>query len=154
MFKACRKYELFHGWSHRDASEEVVDKSSLTVAGWADAVVHDWIDIDSARLEFERSQDEQHRRKLSSCWVFGTTKGDLVTEHNEHVARLISGLGRSSAGRRAVLRFVAKRQGSDDDDIVEDMPLGPSDLKITVPSGFVEHSMRLDFLTSWLPSTF
>ena len=58
LFKACRMYELFHGWSHGDASEEVVDTSSLTVAGWADAVVHDWIDIDLERVEFERAQDD------------------------------------------------------------------------------------------------
>ena len=54
--------------------------------------MHDWIDIDSACVEFEQAQDEQHRRKLSSCWAFGTSKGDPVTEHNEQVARLIIGL--------------------------------------------------------------
>ena len=61
--RACRKYVLFNGWNLGDASEEVVDNSSLTVAGWADANVHELTDIDSARVEFERAQDEQHRRK-------------------------------------------------------------------------------------------
>ena len=126
-----------HWWNHGDSTEEVVEKSSLTVAGWADAVVHDWIDIDSARVEFERAQDEQLKRKLSSCWAFGTSRGDPVTEQNEQVARLISGLGDSSAGRHAVFRVVAERQGfdDDDDDIVEDMLHGRSDHKIDVPSG-------------------
>ena len=53
LCEACRKYEFFHGWNHGDASKEVADKSSLTVAGWADAVVHDWIDIEFTRVEFE-----------------------------------------------------------------------------------------------------
>ena len=66
--------------------------SSLTVAGWADAIVHDWIDIDSERVEFEGGQDEQQRRKLLSCWAFGTNRGNPVTKHNEQIARLISGL--------------------------------------------------------------
>ena len=39
LLKACRKYEDFHWWNHGDASEEVVEKSSLMVAGWADAIV-------------------------------------------------------------------------------------------------------------------
>jgi len=114
--------------------EEVVDKSSLTVAGLFDAVVHDWIDINSTRVELERAQDEQHRRKLSSCWAFGT-KSDLATEHNEQVARLIRGLGDSSARRRAAPTAIAKRQGCNDDGIVEDMLHGWPDQKIDVPSG-------------------
>ena len=85
-------------------------------------------------MEFERVQDEQQRRKLSSCWAFGT-KSDPASEHNEQAARLISGLGDSSAGRRAVLRAVAKRQGLNDDDIVEDMLHGRSGQKIDLPSG-------------------
>ena len=67
-----------------------------------------------------------------------------MTEHNEQVAKLISALGDNSAGRRAVLRAVAKRQGFDDEDEVEDMLHGAAS---------VERSMGLDFLMSWLLST-
>ena len=55
LSEECRKYELFHGWNPGDATEKVVDRSSLTVAGWADAVVNDWDDIDAERGEFERA---------------------------------------------------------------------------------------------------
>ena len=40
LFKACWKCELIHGWNHGDATEEIVERSSLTFAGWADAIVH------------------------------------------------------------------------------------------------------------------
>ena len=63
------------------------------------------------------------------------TKSDAATEHNEQVARLIRGLGDSSAGRHAVLRAAAKRQGFNDDNVVEDMLHGRSDQEIDVPSG-------------------
>ena len=86
-------------------------------------------------MEFKRAQDEQRRRTLSSFWALGATRGDPVIEHNEQVARLISGLGDNSAGRRAVLWAAAKRPGFDDDDVVEDMLHGRSDQKIYVPSG-------------------
>ena len=57
-----------------------------------------------------------------------------MTEHNEQVAKIISALGDNSAGRRAVLRAVAKLPGFEDEDAVEDMLHGRSDQKIEVPS--------------------
>ena len=46
-----------------------------------------------------------------------------------------------------MLRAVAKRQGFNDDDIVEDMLHGRSNQKIDVPSGLRGHSTRLDMTT-------
>ena len=106
----------------------------MTFAGWGDAIVHDWGDIDAERKKVERAQDEQQRKKMSSCWAFWTRSGGPVSKHNEQVAKLISDLGDNSAGRRVVLRAVAKPQGFDDEDAVEDMLHGRSGQKIDVPS--------------------
>ena len=78
-------------------------------------------------------QTEQQQRK--QCWAFGVDSVDPATEHNEQVAKLISALGDSSAGRRAILKAVAERQGIDDPDIVEDMLHNRSDQRIDVPVG-------------------
>ena len=134
LARACLKYEAFYELEPGEASAELIDETtSLTVAGWAEADVRDWADIDAEKVEFERVQTEQQQRK--QCWAFGVDNVDPATEHNEQVAKLISALGDSSAGRRAILKAVAERQGIDDPDIVEDMLHNRSDQKIDVPVG-------------------
>ena len=122
LARVCQKYEASYELKLGEASAELIDEmTSLTVAGWAEADVRNWEDIDAERVEFERVQSEQQRRKQSSCWAFGTSHTDPATEHNEQVAKLIGALGGSTAGRRAILKAVAERHGISDPDAVEDM---------------------------------
>ena len=86
LARACQKYEAFYELKPGEASAEGVDETtSLTVAGWAEADVRNWEDIDAERVEFERVQSEQQRRKQSSCWAFGTSRVDPAIEHIEQV---------------------------------------------------------------------
>ena len=107
----------------------------MTVAGWEEADVRSWKDIDVERVAFERVQSEQQRRNQSSCWAFGTSNTDPATEHNEQVAKPIGALRGSSAGRCAIFKAVAERQGISDPDTVEDMLHDRPDRKIVVLAG-------------------
>ena len=82
-------------------------------------------------------------RRTNSCYAFGNADtasgaGVAAEEHNEQVARIINTLGESGAGRRAVLRAIAQRQGIDDDDEIEDMLHGRSERKLDAPPGLRE----------------
>ena len=63
------------------------------------------------------------------------TESEMSAENNVQIARLISALGGSNAGRRAILQAVAERQGIGDPEVVEEMILGGSDQKVEVPMG-------------------
>ena len=127
---ACRKFEIFHHLSPGTATADMVDaQSSLKVPGWASAPVVDWSFIDSERRAFELYAEEQSMRRTHSCYAFGNADtasgaGEAAEEHNDQVARIINMLGESGAGRRAVLRAIAQRQGIDDDDEIDDRPPG------------------------------
>ena len=48
------------------------------------------------------------------------------------VAKVLSTLGQSGAGRRAIIKAVAERQGVVDEDALEEMYAGKSDIKLKV----------------------
>ena len=100
---------------------------SLTVAGWADSHILDWDSIDPERKASEEYQRDRESRKTAACWAFcapdiaqsGTD--EQASAHNEQVTSLINALGEFGAGRRAILRAVATRQGIDDEEAIEDL---------------------------------
>ena len=63
---------------------------------------------------------------------------EQASAHNEQVASLINALGESGAGRRAILRAVATRQGIEDEDDIEDLLHGRSKRRLQVPPGLRE----------------
>ena len=91
------------------------------------------------RLRDQRAQEEWKVRQArpSGCCAVGPSgdEPELSASHNEQIARLISALGGSNAGRRAILQAVAERQGIDDPDVIEEMMHGGSDQKVEVPIG-------------------
>ena len=67
------------------------------------------------------------------------SSGEESTEdRNRQVARIISALGETGAGRRAVLRAIALRQGIENDDEIEAILHGRFDRKIDAPPGLRE----------------
>ena len=54
-------------------------------------------------------------------------------EHNAHVMRLISALGSNGAGRRAIIKAVAGQQGVTEDDDLERLYPGKSEVKLKAP---------------------
>ena len=119
-------------------------RSSLIAAGWADANILDWDSIDSERRAAEEYQRDRESRKTAACWAFGTPDtahsgtDEQSSAHNGQVASLINALGERGAGRRAILRAVATRQGIDDEDDIEDLLHGGSERKLKVPPGLRE----------------
>ena len=87
---------------------------SVGIAGWShpDLIVLDYVEIDRERRERERL------REPFASWIFGPRCGeeDIAEKHNAQVAKIISALGESGAGRRAVLKAVAERQGVCEDE--------------------------------------
>ena len=69
LHRACRNFEKFHGMETGSATEERVDSSSLTVAGWAGTHVADYEDIDWNRTEREADNS------LGGCVHGGTSRG-------------------------------------------------------------------------------
>ena len=87
------------------------------------------------RLRDERAQEEWKVRQGCCAVESGNAEPEMTADHNEQVARLISALGGSNAGRRAILQAVAERQGIEDPEVVEEMIHGGSDQKVEVPMG-------------------
>ena len=54
--------------------------------------------------------------------------------HNLEVAKLIETLGKCGSGRRAIVKAIAERQGIIDEDQLESLYAGSSDVKLKVPS--------------------
>ena len=119
-------------------------QSSLKVPGWSTAHVADWSMIDAERRANEEYANAQRmRRSTHSLYAFGDADtasgaGIAADDHNEQVARLINGLGESGAGRRAILRAIAIRQGIEDEDEIEDILHGRSERKLDAPPGLRE----------------
>ena len=122
----------------------IIARSYLPVAGWADAQLSNWDSIGSERRAAQEYQRDRESRKTAACWAFGTTDtahsgtDEQASAHNEQVASRIPALWESAAGRRAILRAVAARQGIDDEDDIEDLLHGRSDRKPQVPPGLRE----------------
>jgi hypothetical protein len=109
-------------------------ESSSGIAGWSTANVLDWDRIDGER-------EERASRNGGNCWAFGDDDdGEDVraaSRHNDQVIRMIDTLGSFSAGRRAVIKALAERQGIEDESQLEDLYSGKSDVKLRVP-----HALR------------
>ena len=117
-------------------------RTSLGVEGWACAHV-----LDS---DFSGSSRVDH-----SCCAFGGRGGygddpgsltsgsssDLVDdEHNAQVMSLVTALGSNGAGRRAIIKAVAGQQGIVEDDELERLYSGTSELKPKAPK-YVRQAM-------------
>ena len=94
------------------------------IAGWADpsTIIRNYEDID-------RERDE--RVATGSCWAF-SGDDDLqsdVGKLNDQVLKIINVLGNHGAGRRAVLKAVASRQGIVSEDELDLLYSGKSKLK-------------------------
>ena len=149
--RAREKFEYFYGLEAGSSTGKMIDtRSSLTVAGWADAEILNYADVAAER----RARTIQERSPTASCWSFGSPDradthtgeaNEQAAEHNETVAKLIGALGESGAGRRAILRAVAERQGIVDADEVEDLLHGRGEQRLQVPPGLREalHSVGL-----------
>ena len=103
---------------------------SLGIAVWShpDIFVLDYDEIDRERREHERLSEP------GVCWGFGPRceEEDISEKHNAQVAKMGSALGESCAGRRAVLKAVANRQGVCDLDEIENIE-GKSDVILKFP---------------------
>ena len=66
-------------------------------------------------------------------WMPESAVDDAVADNNVQIARILSILGGSGEGRRAIIRAVAERQGITDEDIIEELYGGQSDVKLRVP---------------------
>ena len=72
-----------------------------------------------------------------ACWNIGSVKGDESSdeERNVQVAQIITTLGDlGGSGRQAVLRAVAERNGITDEDEIERLIDGKSEIKLRVPN--------------------
>ena len=84
------------------------------------------------------------RTAAAACYAFGAPDtafgscNESKGEHNRQVAKIINALGGSGAGRRAILRAIALRQGNDDEGEIEDILHGRSDRKVDAPPGLRE----------------
>jgi hypothetical protein len=68
---------------------------------------------------------------------FHEDDGD-VGGHNAQVTRILGILGETGAGRRAIIKAIADRQGIVDEDIIEELYSGKSDVKLRVPPAMRE----------------
>ena len=131
--RACHQFAKFWNVSRAIVDEAMINRHSpsLGVAGWSDPeiVVLDYDDIRREKLLYEKMS------RPDACWNVGSNseEDDASEERNAQVARLINALGESGAGRRAVLKAVAERQGVDDPSELEKLYEGKSDIKLQVP---------------------
>ena len=146
VMRACMNFEYFYGLDPGTATIRMIDtRSALTVAGWADVVLTDYEQLDRERVR--RDGDGHEEDATQGCWAFGRStahggRSDVASQaasdHNQQIAKLISALGESGAGRRAILRAVASNQGVHDEDELEDLLHGRSTRKLQVPPGLRE----------------
>ncbi len=146
VMRACMNFEYFYGLDPGTVTSKMIDtRSALTVAGWADVVLTDYDQIDRERVR--RDGDGHAEDTTFGCWAFGRStahggRNDVASQaasdHNEQIAKLISALGESGSGRRAILRAVAGNQGVHDEDELEDLLHGRSTRKLQVPPGLRE----------------
>ena len=131
--RACHQFAKFWNISRAIVDETMINKHSpsLGIAGWSDpeVVVLDYEDIRREKLHYEKMS------RQDAGWNLGSDGEDhAATEaRNAQVARLINTLGESGAGKRAVLKAIAERQGVVDPDELEKLYEGKSDVKLHVP---------------------
>ena len=106
-------------------TDERMEQSSLGIVGWSEETV----------LDYDAIDNEKANRSDGNCCAFGHAE-DVdagLQQHNENVVKLIEALGQSGAGRRAILKAIAERQGVTDEAQLEDMYAGKGDVKLHVP---------------------
>ena len=129
--------------------EEMIELVSpaLGIAGWSDPNLNI---LDYGQIEAEKSRREvSEAMAASGCYAFGgphsasSVVGDMdpkdaATAHNLQIAKIIDLLGKTGAGRRAILKAVAEKQGVTDEMELERLYEGKSDVKLRVPVGLRE----------------
>jgi hypothetical protein len=89
--------------------------------------------------QHQREEREAYRAQAAAdtgqCWAFGNAddRGDEVDRHNEKIIQLIDTLGKFGAGKRAILKAVAEKQGIVDEDELERLYEGKSEHKLRLP---------------------
>ena len=112
------KFEHFFGMESGTSTQYQIDRSALTVAGWATCDVASYQEIERERLDRETCEEYEASMRQSqedsiggSCWSFADSNEGSVESQNAQVAKLIVALGENDEGRMAILRAVAERQG-------------------------------------------
>ena len=79
----------------------------------------------------ELDETTNHSSGYSGCVAFGDVDGCLenIRKVNDQVLKLIDALGKHGAGRRAVLKALAQKQGIDDEETLELLYSGKTKLK-------------------------
>ena len=82
-------------------------------------------------------ETETPHAQCGSCWAFSVGEADKADQeadrHNQQIVKMIDGLGKFGAGRRAILQAIAARQGIVGEDELEALYSGKSGTKIQVP---------------------
>ena len=115
---AKSKYEYFFCMDPGTSAQYELERSSLTVAGWATCDIASYEEIDKSRLSREAREEAEDTAKQNqedsvggSCWNFRGTFDGPIADQNTQIAKLIVALGEGGEGRMAILKAVAERQG-------------------------------------------
>jgi hypothetical protein len=145
--RACENFAHFWHCPADDVTREIVEEfgSSLGIEGWSspDLRLLSYRDIEAEKQERERAEAG------SGCCTIGIGSGthvegelddadEATREHNRQVIKLIDVLGQTGAGKRAVVRAIAVKQGIDSEDELEKMFAGKSEKKLEVPRALRE----------------
>ena len=137
--RACENFAHFWNCSVNEVTQQIVEEfgSSLGIAGWSspDLRLLNYGDIEAEKRDRERAQS------TSGCCAIGNgidggvegglDDGAIATEeHNRQVIKLIDALGQTGAGKRAVVRAIAAKQGINDEDELEKLYAGKSGAKL------------------------
>ena len=144
--KACENFAKFWHWPREDVSESTVVywSPALGIAGWSDPELRilDYGQIQAEKDERERREKQPHIQP-GAAWSFGDKgSGQQVDqqaeEYNRQVTKLIEILGDPGAGRKAIIKAMAARQGITDECEVDDLLKGRSTKKLRAPLGLRE----------------
>ena len=97
--ESMQNFEYFYGLDPGTATPKMIDmRSSLTIAGWADAVLSDYGQIDRERVR--RDGGGTPGSPTSGCWAFGPDavhRGRVMTLPRRLLAITMSSLPSSLA---------------------------------------------------------
>jgi hypothetical protein len=96
---------------------------SLGIQGWSSTSV----------LDYEVIAVEKQARERQQCWSFNDDSDQSIEHQNIQVLRLIAALGEKHAGRVAIVKALAGKQGMAMDE-AESLAEGHSDQRLRVPS--------------------
>ena len=130
---AKRNYAKFYELNEDKVDEQGIGATSLGIAGWSDpnVFIADYEDIDR-----ERNQHEDNC--YCAFGIRGTCEVGIESAHNRQVMKIIIILGQSGSGRRAVIKAIAKTQGIEDDEALEQLYSGKLQKSLMVPTSLRE----------------